>query len=278
MRQVDAGALHHAPARPDRRRDHLRRSRHHEAEPGRDAPSAARDDDGLPGPVREPEPAQARRLHRRRGPPGAQGRHRRRDQAARPGAARDRRPEPGALQPVPARVLGRTAPADRRRARARRQPEADRLRRAGLRTRRLGAGADPQPAQGPPVGVRSHLHLHRARPQRRAPHLRPGDGHVSRPHRRERPPAGALPRAEAPVHGRTALGGADPEPCARPQAAADRARGRRPESDQPAGGVPVPPALPAVRRGHLRRATSPSSGRSATTRAPRVTSRSNAGR
>ena len=50
-------------------------------------------------------------------------------QAPRPGAARDRRLEPRALQPLPARVLGRPAPADRHRPRARRQPEADRLRR-----------------------------------------------------------------------------------------------------------------------------------------------------
>ncbi len=97
--------------------------------------------------------------------------HDRRDQAARPGAARDRRPQPGALQPVPARVLRRSAPAHRRRARPRRQPEADRLRRAGLGARRLGAGADPEPAQGPAGRVRPHLRLHRARPERRPPHL-----------------------------------------------------------------------------------------------------------
>ena len=35
--------------------------------------------------------------------------------------------------------------------------------------------------------------------------------------------------------------------------AADRARGRRPEPDQPAERVPLPPALPALRRGPLRR-------------------------
>ena len=40
-------------------------------------------------------------------------------QAARAGADRARRPEPGALQPLPARVLRRPAPAHRRRARAR---------------------------------------------------------------------------------------------------------------------------------------------------------------
>ncbi len=58
------------------------------------------------------------------------------------------------------------------------------LRRAGLGARRLRAGADPQPAQGPAEGVRPHVRVHRARPQRRAPHLRPRDGDVPRQGRR----------------------------------------------------------------------------------------------
>ena len=132
-----------------------------------------------------------------------------RDQAARPGAARGRRPQPGALQPLPARVLRRPAPAHRRRPRARGQPEADRLRRARFGARRLGAGADPQPAQGPAGRLRPDLRLHRARPQRRPPHLRPRDGDVPRQGRRGRHRDDALQRAEAPVHGRAALGGAD---------------------------------------------------------------------
>ena len=168
--------------------DRLRRPRHHAALARGDAADPARDDDGLPGPVRVAEPAQARRLHRRRGARGAQDRHRGRDQAPRAGAARGRRPQPRALQPLPARVLGRPAPAHRRRPRARRQPEADRLRRAGLGARRVRAGADPQPAQGPAARLRAHLRLHRARPQRRPPHLRPRDGHVPRQGRRDREP------------------------------------------------------------------------------------------
>ena len=63
---------------------------------------------------------------------------------------------------------------------------------------------------------------------------------------------------EASVHGRAALGRADPEPGARPPAPPDRARGRRPEPDQPARGVPLPPALPALPR----RATATSTSRS----------------
>ena len=60
-------------------------------------------------------------------------------------------------------------------------------------------------------------------------------------------------RAEAPVHGRAALGRAGAGPRGRPAPQADRARGRRAEPDEPAGGLPVPPALPALRRGPLRR-------------------------
>ena len=69
------------------------------------------------------------------------------------------------------------------------QPEADRVRRARLGARRLGAGPDPQPAQGPAGRLRPHLHLHRARPQRRAAHLRPRDGDVPRQGRPRSPRA-----------------------------------------------------------------------------------------
>ena len=51
-----------------------------------------------------------------------------------PGPARAGRPQPGALQPLPARVLRRPAPAHRHRPRARPQAEADR--RATSRSRR----------------------------------------------------------------------------------------------------------------------------------------------
>ena len=63
----------------------------------------------------------------------------------------------------------------------------------------------------------------------------------------------ALPRAEASLLRRAALRGADRRSGARPVAQADRARGRRPEPAQPAEGLPVPSALPAVRGGEVRR-------------------------
>ena len=95
-------------------------------------------------------------------------------------------PEPRALQPLPARVLRRPAPAHRRRPRARAEAEAHRRRRAGLRARRLDPGADHQPAARPAARPRPHDHLHRPRPQRRAPHVRPRRGDVPRQDRRAR--------------------------------------------------------------------------------------------
>ena len=77
---------------------HLDRSRH--------AAGAARHDDGLPGPVRLAEPAQARRLRSSGSRSRCTSRHRHGAQAPRPGAARDRRPEPGALQPLPHEFSG----------------------------------------------------------------------------------------------------------------------------------------------------------------------------
>ena len=66
---------------------------------------------------------------------------------ARPGADGAGRPQPRALQPLPAPVLGRAAPADRDRPRAGAQPSARRPRRAGLGARRLDPGAGDQPAR-----------------------------------------------------------------------------------------------------------------------------------
>ena len=56
-------------------------------------------------------------------------------------------------------------------------------RRAGLGARRLGAGADPEPAAGPAGGAPADLSLRGARPERRAAHQRPGGGDVRRAHR-----------------------------------------------------------------------------------------------
>ena len=71
---------------------------------------------------------------------------------------------PRARQPLPARVLRRPAPAHRRRPRARARAEADRARRAGVGARRLGPGADHQPARRPPGRLRADLPVRGARP------------------------------------------------------------------------------------------------------------------
>ena len=85
--------------------------------------------------------------------------------------------------------------------------------------------------------------------------------------------------AEAPVHGRAALGRADPEPAARARPQADRARGRRAEPDQPA--VSAAGSIRAARAST--RGTATSTSREPvrvrqTTTSPPATTRSSAGR
>ena len=85
------------------------------------------------------------------------------------------------------------------------EAEADRRRRAGLRARRLDPGADPQPAARPAARARADDHLHRPRPSRRAPHVRPRRGDVPRQDRRARRRRRPLRPPAPPVHGRAAV-------------------------------------------------------------------------
>ena len=111
--------LHPAAARAD--------ARARSASTGRDithlsqraaAPAAPRDADDLPGPVLVAQPAQDGRPDRRRS--RSRSTAPRRTQATRVRELLEtRRPQPRALQPLPARVLGRPAPAHRHRAGAR---------------------------------------------------------------------------------------------------------------------------------------------------------------
>ena len=64
------------------------------------------------------------------------------------------------------------------------------------------------------------------------------------------PARGAVHAADPPLHRGAALGGADPGSGRHRAARADHPRGRRPEPDLAAAGLPLPPALP-LRDGHL---------------------------
>ena len=147
-------------------------------------------------------------------------------------AARGGRVQPELHEPLPARVLGRPAPAHRHRPRARAQPEADHLRRAGLGARRLDPGADPQPAQGPPAGLRAHLPLHLPRPRRRADDGRRDRRHEPGQARRGRPRGAGLHEPEGRVHEgalrRRARPGSAPPARAEGRAGAAQARAHRP--------------------------------------------------
>ena len=106
------------------------------------------------------------------------------------------------------------------------KPEADRLRRARLGARRLGPGADPQPAQGPAEGVQPHLHLHLARPVGRSARSPTGSRSCTSAGSSRSAIGGPdLQHADASVHAGAPLRGADAEtPNDRGQARADRPR------------------------------------------------------
>ncbi len=112
----------------------------------RPAPPAQGSPDRLPGPAREPRPAPYhRRVHRRAAAHAPAAAVARRSAPARapdhdPGRARSRLD-----QPLSARILRRSEPARRHRARDDRQAEARDLRRGGQRARRFDPGPDHRP-------------------------------------------------------------------------------------------------------------------------------------
>ena len=171
----------------------------------------------------------------------------RRAPRARARAARDGRAQPRVRRSLPARVLGRPAPAHRHRPRARARAGPDRGRRADQRPRRLDPGADHQPPGAAPGTARPDLPVHRPRPLGRAPHQRPDRGDVPRPDRRGRQLARAEPAAAPPVHRRAPVGHPDPRSGGRGPPAPDHPQGRRAEPGQPALRLPLPHALLAAR-------------------------------
>ena len=84
-----------------------------------------------------------------------------------------------------ASILRRPAPAHLHCARAVARAEPDRVRRAGVRARRLDPGAGDQSVDRPAAPARFLLSLHRARPRRGRPYQPPRRRDVSRPHRRD---------------------------------------------------------------------------------------------
>ena len=86
------------------------------------------------------------------------------------------------------------------------RPQADHLRRAGVRARRVDPGAGAEPARRPAAGLRAELPVHRARPRGRPARQRLGGGHVPRAASASRGRRNSLYRsAAAPVHGRAAV-------------------------------------------------------------------------
>ena len=250
MRQDDARAHDPAPD-PGRQREHpLRRRDLLGASRRRAAPAAPRDAAGVPGPLlvaRSPGhggrqhrrgPAGPRRAGRRPAPPGRRG--------ARPGRPRSV-PRPA----VPPRVQRRAAPAGRDRPRPGGRAPLPRGRRAGLGARRVDPLADPQPAGRPPAAPRPDHAVRGPRPERRRAPVRPGGGHVPRPHRRGRDPRRGVRR---PRSTRTRGRSCRPCPCpTRPAGAGGRSPARRPAGWHPPEGCSLPPQLPHRRHRHLRR-------------------------
>src|SRR6185503_19964057 len=201
LRQDHGRAPRGAPAPGDCRASAFRRKE----PPGRrfeEIPALqAAHPDRVPEPVRLAQPA----LHGRPDPDRADAdpRHRRRRHgAARPGGRAPRKGGPGRrfAREVPARVLGRPAPAHRHRPGPDPAPRAPDLRRSGVGARRLGPGAAIEPPAGSAGRILDELPLHLARPGGGALHGRRGDGDEGRRGRRDRRPGRAVRPPEASLY------------------------------------------------------------------------------
>ena len=155
----------------------------------------------------------------------------------------------GADRLLPVRVLGRHAPARDDRHGPLVRPERPDRRRAHHRARRDDPGADPRAHPPAARGDQRRGDPRDARPRRGGRHRRPDRGDVRRPDRRGGHARRHLLRPAAPLH----VGPARIDHAGRPAAPRAASRDRRAASvaGRPAGGLPLPPALPArVRQVH----------------------------
>ena len=210
----------------------------------------ARPPDGLPEPRLGAQPRLDRPGHPR--PLGQQADRAQGQGRQRAGRQAGRRPPPDPAPPRPqaAAAVGRAQAARGDRAGVRGRPPDRRGRRADERARRLGPGRDPQPAVRAPAQEQDELPADLARSRGRPLPRRPDRGDVPRPDHGGRRVGDGLQRAEPPLHRGAALGG--PE-RGRRGTRPDPARGRDPESGQPAVGLrlqhPLPPRHPRAVRG-----------------------------
>ena len=126
-------------------------------------------------------------------------------------------------RPLSARVLRRSATADRDRAGDRSATRSDHRRRAGVGARRLGAGTDPQPPDGSAGSPRVGGAVHRPRSRGRRADLGSRRRHVPRADRRGGTDGEGLPRSPAPLHSEPPRRGAGAGPWAPPERRAPRA-------------------------------------------------------
>src|ERR687892_2466182 len=101
---------------------------------------------------------------------------------------------------LPARAFGRPASTCGTGAGPERGAPSPRRRRAGLGPRRIGAGFDHQPANGPSARPSVLVLVHRARSLDRRVLLRSGGGDVSGEDRRGGKPSRALRSSKTSVH------------------------------------------------------------------------------
>ena len=115
-------------------------------------------------------------------------------------AARPRRDPEAAGDGLPARAVGRDAPAGDDRDGPRLRPGDRHRRRADDRARRHGPGPDPAAARAAAPRPRAVADPDHPRPVGDRRDVRPGDGHVRRQGRRGGPGPAGLHRAAPPVH------------------------------------------------------------------------------